>query len=305
MNAHHILISPRRLGRLLAGCSVCCFFAAALPSCSNIDEDERLTIIDRTVRIDSTATTPDAADSLYQLPYAPAPANILIEDHTGQSCPNCPDGTSIINQIVLANGNRIVPVAIHSEMQGIMEPEGLGTALGNTYYQHWNIEFKPAALVNRMDFGGMRVLDKTVWSMAVSYVLTNVTADAPNLRIVARQSDSNPQQADIKVKVLTAPATAASSGQLQVWITEDDITALQDQNGTIIRDYTHNHVLRAAVNGDWGEAINWGGADASRELHYTATLQPGWNTKNLGIVAFVYNDDGVVQVDKTKLTTKQ
>ena len=71
--------------------------------------------------------------------------------------------------------------------------------------------------------------------------------------------------------------------------------------GNVIeRNYVHNHVLRATLNGDWGEDLS---IDANNEktFTHTLTLPNGVNADKAWVVAFVYNDDGVVQVDRHKV----
>ena len=278
---------------------ICCCITAALAAftaCSHIDEDERLIMVDQNIE-EVTDPVTVLPDSVYDAPVAVVERRVLIEDHTGQKCHNCPHATTIIHNLQRVYGSRIVPVAIHSQAQGIMEPSGLGNELGNTYYNNWKLEFKPAGLVNRMDGGDGVVLDKTIWTMAVQYLLSDETPDPLDIRIKAEQQAGNPQQASVSVKVIST-SDASVSGKLQVWITEDNIVAQQDSMGTHISNYVHNHVLRASVNGTWGEDVSVSGFGGTKEFHYDAPLSSAWKPENLAIVAFVYNDDGVVQVQR-------
>ena len=103
---------------------VCCNIVAVLTSCSNIDEAQRLIPVETTVHTDTVPTDPNAdLDSLYNLPVAAVPRRVLIEDYTGQTCPNCPTFTNQIHDLQDIYGNLLVPVAIHSDYMGIMEPE--------------------------------------------------------------------------------------------------------------------------------------------------------------------------------------
>ena len=283
---------------IAAAALLCVNVVAALTACSDIDENERMVPVSTRVVVDSIPQ-PVEVDSLWDAPIEPVESRVLIEDHTGQKCPNCPDAARLIHTFQLSYGDRIVPVAIHSQMQGIMEPAGLGNELGNTYYNYWKIDFKPAGLINRLDGGDGRVLNKTIWDLAVSYALSMETP--LDIRVKARQQDDDPTKADVDVKVICTREGQSASGKLQVWITEDGIIAEQDDMGKHIADYEHNHVLRAAVNGDWGEPVSVSGLADAREFSYTATLKPEWKAENLSIVAFVYNDDGVVQVVSRKL----
>lgn len=282
---------------------LCCCITAALAAftaCSKIDEDERLVVVDQNISevIDPIIQEPD---SIFDAPIAVVERRVLIEDHTGQKCPNCPDATTIIHNLQRTYGERIVPVAIHSQAQGIMEPSGLGNELGNTYYNNWKLEFKPAGLVNRIDGGDGVVLDKTIWTMAVQYLLSDETPDPLDIRIKAQQKEGNPQQAFVNVRVIATTNDARVSGKLQIWITEDNIVAQQDSMGTHISNYVHNHVLRASVNGTWGEDVSVSGFGDMQEVYYEFPLSSAWKPENLAIVAFVYNDDGVVQVQRQRI----
>ncbi len=287
---------------------VWCGMAGAVMSCSDIGEDERMLVVNTKVVENDTIPEPQPAevDSLWEAPVAVVERRVLIEDHTGQKCPNCPDGTKIIHDLQRQYGQRIVPVAIHSQMQGIMEPEGLGNELGNTYYNNYKIQFKPAGLVNRLDGGDGVVLDKTVWGMAAEFALSEDFGPEPlDIRIKAAQQEENPAKADIAVKVIATMAEADVSGKLQVWITEDNIVAQQDSMGVHKPNYVHNHVLRATANGTTGEDVSVKGLEDQREFNYTVDLAPTWKPKDIAIVAFVYNDDGVVQVVRRQLKVRE
>ena len=279
-----------------------------LTACSEISENERLVEVQPDIAPQPDEPEPEdsaAIDSLYEAPVEAVARRILIEDHTGQKCPNCPDATDITHQLAELYGNLIIPVAIHSKDLGIREPEGLGNELGNTYYAHWNITSKPAGLISRMDGGAGVVMDKTLWAMATQYILQQPTS--LDIRIKAAQQKDDATHAAIDVKVIcTDSAGAAVNGKLQVWLTEDSIVAEQDfPNGQHQADYVHNHVLRTAVNGTWGEDVSVSGFADTREFHYDAPLAAGWKPGNLAVVAFVYNDEQVVQVARRKLNVEK
>ena len=267
--------------------------------CSNIAEDERLIYVEPVVAPDTTGTV--APDSLWDAPITSVPRRVLVEDHTGQHCPNCPDANNLIHEFLKTYGSRVVPVAIHSEVQGIREPEGLGPELGNTYYRHWNLQFKPAGLISRVDGGDGAVLDKTLWNLALNYVLTMETP--LDIRVRASLPATNAHTADIDVKVICTKQDASVSGKLQVWVTEDSIIAVQDSMGTRVDRYRHDHVLRASANGTWGQDVSVSGSedDNIREFHYTLPLGAAWKPENLTVVAFVYTGDEVVQAAQAKL----
>ena len=60
-------------------------------------------------------------------------------------------------------------------------------------------------------------------------------------------------------------------------------------------EYFHNHVLRAAVNGDWGTDFTIHEGEEKAQT-FTYQLDEKWVP-----VAFVYTDSGVAQVEKAKV----
>ena len=105
--------------------------------------------------------------------------------------------------------------------------------------------------------------------------------------------------ADSRTLTVTTKVTARQDvqGKLQLWLTESGIVAMQFNGTAVDRNYVHNHVFRAAINGLWGEEMTLvEGAEEERTYTYTL-LRPYWNAANLSVVAFFYNDaDGVMQV---------
>ena len=75
-------------------------------------------------------------------------------------------------------------------------------------------------------------------------------------------------------------------------------------DGTTNKTYVHHHVLRNAVNGTWGDDCSVAQGQLW-ERDYTYTLNDAWKPENISIVAFVYNDAGVVQATKVKLNTNK
>ncbi len=62
---------------------------------------------------------------------------VLIEDFTGQKCVNCPNGTTLINDIVETYGeDNVIAVGIHSGPLSKDGEDGLATETGNDYYRN-------------------------------------------------------------------------------------------------------------------------------------------------------------------------
>ena len=241
----------------------------ALAACSNIGEDERL---------------------IYVKP-APAKRVVLLEDFTGQRCVNCPLGAEVIEQLEQTYGDTaLIAVSIHGGPLGFAGNAryvGLATEAGDKYFAHWGLEYQPVALVNRHE--AVRYID---WTAAVR---EEMNKQAPlEMSVHATLSDGQ-----IEITVGAYGTDGQVAGQLQVWIVEDHITALQMMpDATANTEYVHRHVLRAPVNGLWGEAFSIEEGER-KEVRLTSEADESWDEAQLSVVAFVYNDGGVLQAAKT------
>lgn len=242
-------------------------------ACSSIDESERF---------------------IYVKPASVKRA-VLIEEFTGQRCVNCPTAALEIEKLQAQYGEQnIVSVAVHAGPLAVSPSGaviGLRTSLGDEYYNHFGVDMEPSAVINRR--GGVMLMDK--WGAAV---YNELQTEAP-----VQLSLSCMLGADNEVHVaLDAIATEAIHGKLQLWLTEDSITAIQMMpDGTVNSQYLHQHVLRAAFNGTWGEEVNWRAGETSQQS-YSLPVDSQWNQGQLYVIAFVYTDEGVQQVCRQKVS---
>ena len=257
--------------------------SAFLTSCSHVDESERL---------------------IYVKP-AQVSRHVLIEDFTGQRCVNCPMATAEIVKLQEQYGaDNVIAVGIHSGPLGFAgnaKAVGFMTDLGNAYYNYWQVEDQPAGVINRN--GG--VLNYTDWQ---TKVYNELQKKAPLSLTIDNNYDPSTRQ--LTILVMAQGTDGNTEGKLQLWLTENDLTALQVRYNTIsdagsgqISDanYIHNHVLRDAVNGPWGNDITLR-EGVLKGYTYTYTLDERWTPDNMNIVAFVYNDEGVQQVAQSGIT---
>ena len=236
-------------------------------SCSHIDEDNRL----------------------IEVPHAKISRAVLVEEFTGQRCVNCPNATAEIERLQEEYGKEnVIAVAIHSGPLAFFSTDkvlGLRTSLGDEYYDYWRVEAEPSGLINRS--GGVLLLDK--WATRVYQDMQNEAL----VELTAKAKIADNGMIEIGIEYL---AVKDFSGKLQVWIIEDGIVALQMlPDGTLNREYVHNHVFRSTVNGTLGDDVVWPSGKQSI-LSFSAEVQENWNPKNLSVVAFVYNEGGVQQV---------
>lgn len=243
-----------------------------MSACSNISEDERLIEV-----------KPDMPEESQR--------NVLIEDFTGQRCVNCPKATEILASVSELYGHdKVIPVAIHCGpfgFAGNAKTVGLMTDTGKEYWNRWfdNSQGQPVARINRLAAPD----DYNNWPLAIVAEMKKTT----DVRITVTP------KFDGKELTILAGATAANprTAKLQLWIVEDNIVAMQSMpDGSTNREYVHNHVFRTAVNGTWGEDVNMQSTvNEDKMLKHSVTLKDDWKINDLSIVAFVYDDSGVLQ----------
>ena len=223
---------------------------------------------------------------------------VLIEDYTGQYCVNCPRATEEIERIVAEYGDTsVIAVAIHSgpfsKRQGELTP--LYTAAGDEYFNTWKLSSQPVGLVDRL-YGSMP-FDYTDWGAGVNF---EIGRKAPVSISMATDAGDAPK-ASVSVQVIGLDS-ARVAGKLQVWLIEDSIDSFQYMpNGGVEEHYNHMHVFRATINGLWGDEVAVGHGEVVTK-DYDFTLDEAWVPRHCAIVAFLYDENGVRQVAKKKLT---
>lgn len=229
---------------------------------------------------------------IYEKPEA-AKRVVLLEDFTGQRCVNCPKAIDVIEQLQNLYGEDVVvAVSIHGGPLGFAgnaNAIGLSTATGDEYYSYWNMEYQPVGLVNRQG-----PLNYPEWSAAVREELLK-----PAKISLSGKAEKNGNNIDILVHAIGTDGT--TQGKMSIWLLEDSITALQLMpDGVADHNYVHNHVLRIAINGSWGDDFYVEeGQTVKKELSLPIDIL--WNPRQLSIVAFVYNDSGVQQTTKFRI----
>ena len=238
----------------------------------------------------------DSNDRLIYVKPATVGRCVLIEDFTGQKCRNCPRAATVIEQLQKQYGtDTVIAVAIHSgplALKPTATLNGLRTPLGDLYYKHWKIGHLPLGLINRK---GRSAKDAQWPSLVYNEVQQKTTVDIK----LAISYDAATRRSHIKATVNSLGNSVA--GKLQLWLVEDAITAIQQMpDGKNNKYYVHNHVLRTSINGEWGEAITLAnGTSTSKEAD--CQLEEGWKANHMAVVAFVYNDDSVLQVTRQQL----
>lgn len=227
--------------------------------------------------------------------------NVLIEDFTGQNCPNCPTATNVVENLEHFYSGHVVAVGIHSGMLGMGTP--LFTKEGQEYFLKLGNENlpQPAVRVNRIGeplCGGPEVQNRLP-----ELVITNV-AQATPVKIddytgTASESDANTY--DVNFNIST---TLSLHALVQVWVTESDIISWQKMpDGSRNREFRHNNVFRTTLTPIDGDAVTLT-KDIAMPCHYSLAVNSAWTPVNMSIVVIVSSKDGeMLQVKRFPLVS--
>lgn len=239
----------------------------------------------------------DSDKRFVEMPAATIQRNVLIEDFTGQRCIYCPGATDAITKLQATYGaDKLIAVAIHAGPLAVKPTPisvGLRTDIGDTYYTHWSVPNVPKAIINRR--GG--ILAKNAWAGKIYDEFAQTTT-------VSIELNCQYSAAERRVEIETGLKTLITEekGRLQLWLIEDEIVAPQlFPDNRLEKNYIHNHVLRAAVNGEWGKELTLTFNQVHKDKT-TYTLPNGILPEKAWIVAFFYNESGVLQAVRQKIS---
>lgn len=214
---------------------------------------------------------------------------VLLEEFTGQRCTNCPAAHDIIRKLEEQYGEDLIVVSIHAGSFGIEAPDGLMQPEGNEYADKWAIKAYPCGIVDR----NSGVLTDNEWASAIRNDITKDSDAGIDLEAVV---DGN------SINISTTLSSARDiNASLQLWVTEDSIVGFQIDGRDRLQDYVHNNVFRTAVNGLWGQPVKIV-ANVYDKVESAVTIDETWNVENLNVVGFIFDDLGVIQVAKSKVT---
>lgn len=242
-----------------------------LAACDDVPEDERF----------------------LDVPMPEVQRTVLIEDFTGQRCVNCPTASAEIEKIKQDYGtDKVIAVSIHAgpfSRSMLGKRYALATDEGDAYYEAAGADHQPIGMVNRRGLS-----DYPQWASAV-YEQIQITT--PVTITLAATLDE--EQGTLEVLTSLLSGSDLAGAKLQLWLVEDGVVAFQMlPDGSTDSQYVHHHVLRAALNGTWGEDVSLS-VGVPLTLKRTVSLADYSNVTdihNLSVVAFVYTAAGVLQV---------
>jgi thiol-disulfide isomerase/thioredoxin len=232
--------------------------------------------------------------------------NVLLEDFTGQKCPNCPDAAEIAHTLKELYGERLVVVALHAGFYSVPDATGsfttdFRTAEGDDLNDFFNISMYgyPMGLINRTQYNGYPVVPKENWETAVGEQMElEPLADIT----ITNTYNSGTRKLDCQLETEFLEELDGTFN-ICAFIIESGIVSPQQTEGGVVMEYEHNHMLRGSLNSTWGDLV---GTDGSAVVgikvtnNYSITLPAGWNADNCAVVVFVYDTETleVVQAEE-------
>ncbi|MCQ2285367.1 MAG: Omp28-related outer membrane protein [Bacteroidales bacterium] len=215
---------------------------------------------------------------------------ILIEEFTGQQCPNCVTQGHVPLAALLESDTSLIPIAIHAGGFAIPTsdyPNDFRTELGNKLNAQFVTGGIPCALINRVKYDGAYAIKSNKWEEALSLIDRSRVPLA--LQIVNQWKDDN-LIVNTKTTIL---GDCEHKLVLVIVLTEDNIIGPQLSGSQRIDEYVHQHVLRASVNGIEGCYLSETGIvekDSSYlksyELNFNKT---SWKKENCKIVTYIFD----------------
>ncbi len=235
---------------------------------------------------------------------------VLLEEFTGHQCPNCPAGAQEAADLKAFFGDQLIIMSIHAGFFArTTAPHFLAdyrTPAGNEINTYFGISYNPVGMVNRAEFSGSRILTPSAWGGAISQILEQ----DPQAGIEINLSyETMSRQLNVAIKT-TALEIIEGPLYLAAFLLEDNIMSPQQTNDPqypngIQENYYHMHVLRADINGAWGEPLSETGAAQGQEYikNYSIALDQGWKETFCSVVAYIYDGTNleVIQAEEKKL----
>lgn len=234
---------------------------------------------------------------------------VLLQELTGVKCPNCPTGAAEAKRLLEEFGEQLVVVAIHGDFLTTPLTESqydFRTNFSRTIENNTPFLGKPAAAINRRSFNGPPFLayDVDDWQPLIEQELENEAE-------IKIEIDAEEDGGSINVSIDFTPLVDLQGGyNFAVALTQGAIVDAQEENGNIIEEYEHEHVLRHMFTAPLGDIL---GSDLiegetitkSYSFLIPTNASPLYDLDHIEVVAYVTKDGAsespVIQAAKTYL----
>jgi hypothetical protein len=247
----------------------------------------------------------------------PQDQKILVEDYTGHTCGNCPKAARTAQGLKSIYGDRLVIMSVHAGYYAQLEtnPDSsysydFRTPVGNdldapSAQGGFGISNagNPNGMVNRKFYNGNRIAAYGSWGTHVQDIVdSNILANGSLVIENSYNSSSRELNTTVKSAIFN---DLTKTYKLCVYLIEDSVKNWQkdyDPNFPPLNNpnYWHRDVLRASLNGTWGDLISPVGSGIAITNQYSITINSTYRESYCKIIAFIYDDatKEIVQVEE-------
>ena len=232
--------------------------------------------------------------------------NIVLEEFTGIHCTFCPDGHVVAQSIYNAYLQRVSLINVHTggyANPSVGEPD-FRTVFGSSLSSQSNLSGYPAGTINRHLFfnlaqNGGTAMSRGDWQLATIITLNELSP--VNVGSIA-QYDTITGELHVDVEIYYTDTQSVFLNYLNIAITQDSVlgpqTGAQQFNSAAIvpgpwqPTYSHQHMLRHLVTGQWGFVIDPITPGTLMSRRYTWQVPPDINDipiliEHLRVVSFI------------------
>jgi hypothetical protein len=196
--------------------------------------------------------------------------NVVLEEFTGIHCTYCPDGHVIAQSIYNAYPQRASLINVHvgSYAQPAFGEPDFRTVFGSSLSAQSNLSGYPAGTINRRLFFNLSqnngtAMSRSNWQQATIITLNELSP--VNIGSLA-QYDTATGELHIDVEIYYTDIQSVFLNYLNIAITQDSVigpqVGAQSFNSAAIvpgpwqPTYSHQHMLRHLVTGQWGAVLD-------------------------------------------------
>lgn len=229
---------------------------------------------------------------------------VLVEELTGVSCTNCPDGARELASLQAAYGKEnLVVLSLHSGFYSAPMPSSTidfrnakVTEMASFIGQE---EGYPAAAINRRLLPNQTsaFVTRTLWSGAID---NDFGVDYGLDVFIVNAYDPITRKLEVEVNIVTE-AIRNGEHRLTVVVAEDSIPNAQIDNGMLKTNYMHRHAVREVLSKADGDVLNAPLIpEISQTRKYSLVLPDSWKENQVSVVAYIHRggtpDKEVLQV---------
>lgn len=250
---------------------------------------------------------------------------IFLEEFTGHTCPNCPEGQDIAKQLAEDHPDTFLVVSIHNS--GAFSkpdmskpdkpyPENFETETGEKLRIKYQFSAFPGGMLNRTEINGNVKVDYKKWGQEVTILLADNAYMTPRFRLQLENIyNSKPGDRSLRVRYKATALTSLSGNfAIAAYVAESKIIAPQTDNrlsDSYVPDYEHNHLLRVGFPGNGDGKTIFTDPEAgditeviSENDEISVALSDEWKPENMEVIVFIFNatTGEIFHVEHTHLT---